>query len=235
MAAANRGAWEAEGTSVGLGIELPFEQGMNEWVDLGVNFRYFFARKTMFVKYAQGFVVFPGGFGTIDELFEALTLVQTGKVTTFPIILVGLGSTGRGCSTGCGPPCTPTARSRPRTSTCIHVTDDPEEVVLILRDAELAAQPQGSHRCAGTAGGPVAQRRDLTRRRAPTVGSAVPRRGDAWQDRGVLALFVVVAIVVVAGVAVLVVRDRPLIADDPVGSRALVLVGPGWGAPAGPG
>jgi len=89
MEAANRGACEAGGVSVGLGIELPFEQGMNEWVDIGVDFRYFFARKTMFVKYAQAFVVFPGGFGTFDELFEALTLVQTGKSRKIPIILVG--------------------------------------------------------------------------------------------------------------------------------------------------
>ncbi|MGN8246826.1 TIGR00730 family Rossman fold protein [Cellulomonas soli] len=89
MEAANRGASEAGGLSVGLGIELPFEQGVNDWVDLGVNFRYFFARKTMFVKYSEGFVVMPGGFGTFDELFEALTLVQTQKVTRFPIVLVG--------------------------------------------------------------------------------------------------------------------------------------------------
>jgi uncharacterized protein (TIGR00730 family) len=89
MEAANKGACEADGVSVGLGIELPFEQGMNQWVDLGVNFRYFFARKTMFVKYSQGFVVLPGGFGTMDELFEALTLVQTQKVSSFPIVLVG--------------------------------------------------------------------------------------------------------------------------------------------------
>jgi uncharacterized protein (TIGR00730 family) len=89
MEAANKGATSAGGTSVGLGIELPFEQGLNDYVDLGVDFRYFFARKTMFVKYAQGFVIFPGGYGTLDELFEALTLVQTGKVTTFPIVLVG--------------------------------------------------------------------------------------------------------------------------------------------------
>jgi uncharacterized protein (TIGR00730 family) len=89
MEAANRGAWEAEGVSVGLGIELPFEQHLNDWVDIGVGFRYFFARKTMFLKYSQGFVVFPGGFGTMDEMFEALTLTQTGKVTQFPVILVG--------------------------------------------------------------------------------------------------------------------------------------------------
>jgi len=89
MEAANKGASQCGGVSVGLGIELPHEQGMNEWVDLGVNFRYFFVRKTMFVKYAQGFIVLPGGFGTMDELFEALTLAQTGKVTSFPIVLFG--------------------------------------------------------------------------------------------------------------------------------------------------
>jgi uncharacterized protein (TIGR00730 family) len=89
MEAANRGCVEAGGTSVGLGIELPFEQGINDWVDLGITFSYFFVRKTMFMKYSQGFVVLPGGFGTLDELFEALTLVQTSKVTRFPIVLVG--------------------------------------------------------------------------------------------------------------------------------------------------
>jgi uncharacterized protein (TIGR00730 family) len=89
MEAANKGAAEADGVSVGLGIELPFESGLNPYVNLGINFRYFFARKTMFVKYADGFVVFPGGLGTLDELFEALTLVQTGKVTQFPIVLMG--------------------------------------------------------------------------------------------------------------------------------------------------
>ena len=89
MEAANKGACEAGGISVGLGIELPFESGLNQWVDKGINFRYFFARKTMFVKYSQGFVVLPGGLGTLDELFEALTLVQTQKVTSFPIVLVG--------------------------------------------------------------------------------------------------------------------------------------------------
>jgi uncharacterized protein (TIGR00730 family) len=89
MEAANKGASEAGGLSIGLGIELPFEQGLNEWVDLGIDFRYFFARKTMFVKYAQAFVVLPGGFGTMDELFESLTLVQTKKVTRFPVVLMG--------------------------------------------------------------------------------------------------------------------------------------------------
>ena len=89
MEGANKGASEAGGVSVGLGIELPFETGLNQWVDYGINFRYFFARKTMFLKYSQGFVVLPGGVGTLDELFEALTLVQTQKVTSFPIVLLG--------------------------------------------------------------------------------------------------------------------------------------------------
>ena len=89
MEAVNKGSTQAGGVSIGLGIELPFEQRLNDWVDVGVNFRYFFVRKTMFVKYSQAFVVLPGGFGTMDELFEALTLVQTGKITSFPVILYG--------------------------------------------------------------------------------------------------------------------------------------------------
>ncbi len=90
MEAANRGASECGGTSVGLGIELPHEQSLNDWVDLGINFRYFFVRKTMFVKYTDGAVVLPGGFGTMDELFEALTLAQTHKITEYPVVLVGV-------------------------------------------------------------------------------------------------------------------------------------------------
>jgi len=89
MEAANRGCQEGGGMSVGCNIELPHEQDLNDYVDLGVAFRYFFARKTMFVKYADGFVIMPGGFGTMDELFEAVTLIQTGKIEHFPIILVG--------------------------------------------------------------------------------------------------------------------------------------------------
>lgn len=89
MEAANKGALEAGGVSVGLGIELPFEQALNKYVALGINFRYFFARKVMFLKYSSGFVVMPGGFGTLDEIFEALTLVQTAKVKSFPIVLFG--------------------------------------------------------------------------------------------------------------------------------------------------
>ena len=89
MEAANRGAAEAGGVSVGLGIELPREMGLNDYVNVGMEFRYFFARKTCFIKYSQAFVVLPGGYGSMDELFEALTLVATGKITKFPIILVG--------------------------------------------------------------------------------------------------------------------------------------------------
>ncbi len=90
MLAGNRGAKLGNGESIGLNIELPFEQGTNEYVDTSINFRYFFVRKTMFVKYSLGFVVFPGGYGTMDELFEALTLIQTGKVKHFPVVLVGV-------------------------------------------------------------------------------------------------------------------------------------------------
>ena len=89
MEAANRGARDAGALSIGLNIELPFEQGLNDYCDIALEFHYFFVRKIMFVRYASGFVVFPGGFGTMDELWEALTLIQTGKITEFPVVLVG--------------------------------------------------------------------------------------------------------------------------------------------------
>ncbi|MEX0427577.1 TIGR00730 family Rossman fold protein [Nocardioides sp. DS6] len=90
MEAANKGARDAGGQSIGLGIELPFEDQLNDYVTFGLNFRYFFVRKTMFVKYSQGYIVMPGGLGTLDELFEAMTLVQTQKITQFPIVLMGV-------------------------------------------------------------------------------------------------------------------------------------------------
>ncbi|MGW6459777.1 LOG family protein [Streptomyces sp. NPDC055078] len=131
MEAANRGAREANGISVGLGIELPFEQGLNQYVDIGVNFRYFFVRKMMFVKYAQGFVVLPGGMGTLDELFEALTLVQTQKVTRFPIVLFGTEYWGglvdwlRTSVVGQG-------KASERDLLLFHVTDDVDEAVSLV-------------------------------------------------------------------------------------------------------
>jgi len=131
MEAANRGALEAGGTSVGLGIELPFEQGMNRFVDLGVNFRYFFARKTMFVKYAQGFVVLPGGFGTLDELFEAVTLVQTRKVTSFPLVLMGTAYWG-GLVDWLRQTAEVTGTISGADIDLLHVTDDVDEAVRII-------------------------------------------------------------------------------------------------------
>jgi hypothetical protein len=134
MEAANKGAAEAGGVSVGLGIELPLESGLNDYVNIGVEFRYFFVRKTIFVKYSQAFVVLPGGFGTMDELFEALTLVATGKITMFPIVLVGsdywaplldfLKNTmlGRGFIGA-------------SELALLRVVDDPEEVVKIIKEA----------------------------------------------------------------------------------------------------
>ncbi len=89
MEAANKGAFEADGESIGVGIDLPFETGVNDYVTLPLEFRYFFVRKTMFAKYAKGFVFFPGGYGTLDELFEALTLIQTGKLASMPVVLFG--------------------------------------------------------------------------------------------------------------------------------------------------
>lgn len=134
MEAANRGAVAATGTSVGLGIELPFEQSLNDYVDIGIEFRYFFVRKTMFVKYSQAFVVLPGGFGTLDELFEAITLVQTRKITRFPIVLVGTAFWG-GLLDWIKNQMLPGGKISDEDLGLIHLTDDPGEVVEIVKRA----------------------------------------------------------------------------------------------------
>jgi uncharacterized protein (TIGR00730 family) len=134
MEAVNRGCHEAGGLSVGCNIELPHEQSLNKYVDLGVEFRYFFVRKNMFVKYARGFVIFPGGFGTLDELFESLTLAQTGKIEHFPIVLYGspywkgLLDWMKDLVLGAG-------AIAPDDLNLMSITDDPEEA------AEMATRP----------------------------------------------------------------------------------------------
>jgi len=141
MEAANRGCREGGGLSIGCNIELPHEQGLNEYVDLGVEFKYFFARKTMFVKYADAFVILPGGFGTLDELFEALTLIQTGKIRDFPVVLVGttywqgLIDWMRATQLSAG------AISEADIG-LLKLTDDAEEVVDLIRTYVAAAHPE---------------------------------------------------------------------------------------------
>jgi uncharacterized protein (TIGR00730 family) len=135
MEAANKGASEAGGVSVGLGIELPFESGLNEWVDIGINFRYFFARKTMFVKYARGFIALPGGFGTFDEIFEAVTLVQTQKVTSFPIVLLGCDYWG-GLLTWLRDVVSANGKVNEKDLALLQVTDDVDEAVAIVVEAQ---------------------------------------------------------------------------------------------------
>ncbi|HQR79051.1 MAG TPA: TIGR00730 family Rossman fold protein [Actinomycetota bacterium] len=132
MEAANRGAFEAGGTSIGLGIELPSEERLNDWVEIGVNFRYFFVRKTCFVKYSRGFVAFPGGFGTLDELFEALTLVQTHKVTRFPIVLVGT-AYWAGLVEWVSTRLTSEEKIGANDHELMYVTDDPAEVIEVIQ------------------------------------------------------------------------------------------------------
>lgn len=135
MEAGNKGAVEAGGVSVGLGIELPFEQRMNDYVDLGIEFRYFFVRKTMFVKYSCGFIALPGGFGTLDELFEALTLVQTRKVTSFPVVLMGTAFWG-GLVDWIKTSLLETKKISPQDLDLIHVTDDVDTAVSIIVEAD---------------------------------------------------------------------------------------------------
>jgi len=132
MEAANRGCREGGGLSVGCNIELPHEQGLNPYVDLGVEFRYFFARKTMFVKYADAFVIMPGGFGTLDELFESLTLIQTGKVRDFPVVLVGR-AYWQGLIDWMRAIQLPAGAIAESDIDLLKLTDDPDEVVSIVR------------------------------------------------------------------------------------------------------
>jgi uncharacterized protein (TIGR00730 family) len=134
MESVNRGCNDAGGLSVGLGIELPFEQGLNPWVDLGINFRYFFARKTMFVKYSQAFVCLPGGFGTLDELFEALTLVQTKKVTKFPVVLLGSEYWG-GLYDWLKGVVRESGKIGDKDLALVHVTDDVDDAVRVVQEA----------------------------------------------------------------------------------------------------
>ena len=131
MEAANKGAAEAGGDSVGCNIELPFEQGMNAYVRTAINFRYFFVRKTMFVKYAEAFVIFPGGFGTMDELFEALTLIQTGKVRDFPVVLFGK-QYWNGLLTWLRDTMLDDGKIHARDLDLLVITDSPEEAVDVI-------------------------------------------------------------------------------------------------------
>jgi len=146
MEAANRGCHEAGGLSVGCNIELPREQGLNPYVDLGVEFRYFFARKTMFVKYADAFVIYPGGYGTLDELFEALTLIQTKKIRDFPVILMrseywdGLLGWIKGTLVE-------EAAINPEDAGLLRITDDEEEACEIV-DAYVRAHPDAAEKTA---------------------------------------------------------------------------------------
>jgi uncharacterized protein (TIGR00730 family) len=134
MEAANRGCKEAGGLSVGFNIELPHEQGVNPYCDIAMTFKHFYARKTMFVKAAEGFVIFAGGFGTLDELFESLTLIQTGKVLNFPVVLMGrdhwqelLGWVNGDLLSG--------GMISPEDVELLHITDDPAEAVRIVVDS----------------------------------------------------------------------------------------------------
>ena len=134
MEAANRGCQEGNGLSIGCNIELPFEQGLNGYVERAINFRYFFVRKTMFVKYSTAFIVFPGGYGTMDELFEALTLIQTGKVKHFPVILFGE-SYWRGLADWLRDRVAGEGKIATTDLTLLTITDSPKEAVAIVRKA----------------------------------------------------------------------------------------------------
>ncbi len=146
MEAANRGAQEGGGLSVGCNIELPMEQGVNKYVDLAVEFRYFFARKTMFVKYADAFVILPGGYGTLDELFEALTLIQTDKVQHFPVILMG-SEYWTGLLDWIRGTLLEEAAINPEDVNLLRITDDPTEACQIINAyvTERRTQADATH------------------------------------------------------------------------------------------
>jgi len=135
MEAANRGAVDAKVASIGLGIDLPHEQALNEWVELGLEFHYFFTRKVMFVRYASAFVVFPGGFGTFDELFEAATLRQTQKIRHFPILLFGSDYWG-GLKDWLQDRVAAEGKIDPGDLDMLEVTDEPERVLEVVRTVE---------------------------------------------------------------------------------------------------
>ena len=187
MEAANRGARDAEVLSVGCNIELPFEQGTNPYVDVAINFRYFFVRKTMFVKYAEAFVIFPGGFGTMDELFEALTLIQTGKVRDFPVVLMGR-AYWKGLVDWFRSALLAEGKISPDDVDLMVITDSPEEAVRTIVDCyehHCSTDGRPSRRLGKPAA--VDGARATTNARASTDGGratpentpAEPRKGDA--------------------------------------------------------
>lgn len=143
MEAANRGAREAGGLSVGLNIELPFEQALNPYVDVSIDFRYFFVRKVMLVKYAQAFVMVPGGLGTLDELSEAATLIQTGKIHHFPVVLFGSQYWG-GLVDWLQGPVLSAGNISPEDMSLLQITDDPAEVIRIIQNPMRTSPDQGS-------------------------------------------------------------------------------------------
>ena len=139
MEAANRGAFEAGGLSVGCNIELPFEQSANPYLTRSLTFRYFFVRKMMFVKYSLGFIIFPGGFGTLDELFEALTLIQTRKIRNFPVVLFG-STYWKGLLDWIRETVLIQGKISEQDLNLLHITDSPQEVVNILKGSQDSLQ-----------------------------------------------------------------------------------------------
>ena len=168
MEAANRGARDAGVLSVGCNIELPFEQGINPYVDLAINFRYFFVRKTMFVKYAEAFVIFPGGFGTLDELFEAMTLIQTGKVRDFPVVLFG-SEYWKGLTDWIRNTLLAEGKISPDDVDLVRITDSPAEAVRVVVESY-------EHNCS------ITGRKDWRKKPVPGTAQgtpASPEKADA--------------------------------------------------------